>query len=233
MGSSPEELKRAAAEAALGFVESDMVLGLGTGSTVRHLLDLLGDAVRAGTLTGIVGVPTSIQTDTRAREVGIDLMGLGDGRSPHLTIDGADEVSPMLDLIKGMGGALLREKMVAQASDRLVIIADSSKLVQRLGSLSPLPIEIVEWGMKSHVAFMEELGAAVSVRTAADGSTVRSDNGNLFLDCRFPGGIDDPADLDAKLAGRAGIVDSGFFLGMADAVVVASESGVSTMTREA
>lgn len=233
MGSSPEALKRAAASAALGFVRSDMVLGLGTGSTVRHLLDLLADSLRMGRLTGVVGVPTSIQTETRALELGIDLIGLGDAPSPHLTIDGADEVSPDLDLIKGMGGALLREKMVAQASDRLVIIADSSKLVQRLGSLSPLPIEVVEWGMRSHVTFMEGLGAVVTVRTAADGSAVRSDNGNLFLDCRFPGGIDDPAELDASLAGRAGVVESGFFLGIADTVVVAAESGVRTMAREA
>lgn len=208
-----------------------MVVGLGTGSTVKHLLDLLGDALREGVLTGVVGVPTSIQTETRARELGIDLIGLEEGRTPDLTIDGADEISPSLDLIKGMGGALLREKMVAQASDRLVIIADSSKLVEKLGTVSPLPIEVVEWGMRSHIDFMAGRGADVSVRTAADGAAVRSDNGNLFLDCRFPDGIEDPVDLDARLASRAGVVDSGFFLGMADTVVVAVDGGVRTLER--
>ena len=235
MQSSPDadELKRAAARAALSFVESDMVLGLGTGSTVRHLVCALGEALREGTLTGIVGVPTSVRTETQAREVGIELVELGEGRSPDLTIDGADEVSPTLDLIKGMGGALLREKMVAQASKRVVIIADASKLVDRLGTVSPLPLEVLEWGIGAHVAFLEAHGARVAVRETPAGAPARSDNGNLFLDCTFQGGIDDPAALDARLAARAGIVDSGLFLDVADTAVIASESGVRTLTRDA
>ncbi len=233
VSADPEDLKRASARAALSFVESGMVLGLGTGSTVRHLLELLGAALRSGALSDIVGVPTSLQTEARAREEGIDLVELGRGGFPDLTIDGADEVSPELDLVKGMGGALLREKMVAQASRRVVIIADRGKLVDRLGTRSPLPVEVIEWGLRSHVAFLESEGAAVSVRSSAEGVPVRSDNGNLFLDCRFPSGIPDPRGLELALSSRAGIVGSGLFLGIADVAVIASEEGVRTMTRPA
>ena len=228
---SPDALKRAAAEAALAHVRSGMVLGLGTGSTVRHLVELLGEAVRAGRLRDLVAVPTSVRTETQARAVGIELVGLGDRPRIDLTIDGADEVSPELDLIKGMGGALLREKMVAQASDRFVIIADAGKLVDRLGTSSPLPVEVVEWSYPSHVPFLEATGARVSLRTEADGRPVRSDNGNLFLDCRFPDGIVDPAGLDRALAGRAGVVDSGLFLGLAHAALIASDDGVKLLER--
>ena len=226
-------LKRAAAKVALSYVRSGMVLGLGTGSTVRHLLDMLGEAVRSGRLRDIIAVPTSVQTEVRAEEVGIELMGLGDHAALDLTIDGADEVSPELDLLKGMGGALLREKMVAQASERVVIIADASKVVERLGTVSPLPVEVVEWGMDAHVHFLEELGATVALRRSGEGAPVRSDNGNFFLDCRFPDGIADTRDLEAGLAARAGIVESGLFLGIAHEVLIASEEGVRSMQRGA
>ena len=229
---SQDELKRAAAEVALSRVESGMILGLGTGSTVRHLLDLLGDKIRAGELTDVVGVPTSIRTEIQARDAGIALVGLGDRGGLDLTIDGADEVSPELDLIKGMGGALLREKMVAQASDTLLIIADESKLVDRLGTVSPLPVEIVDWGADAQASYLEALGADVSVRRSTDGTPLRSDNGNLFLDCRFPDGIDDPVGLEAALAARAGVVETGLFLGLADEAVVASRRGVVEMRRD-
>jgi ribose 5-phosphate isomerase A len=231
VSADPERLKRAAAESALTLVRSDMVLGLGTGSTIRHLLELLGEAIRSGRLARVVGVPTSEQTRSRARDAGIELVEFGAGVAPDLTIDGADEVSPSLDLIKGMGGALLREKMVAQASDRLVIIVDERKIVERLGTVSPLPVEVVGWGMHAHIGFLETLGALVSIREDATGGVVLSDNGNAFFDCRFPEGIDDPAELDRRLARRAGIVDTGLFLGMADEVLIASDAGVRTMTR--
>jgi len=221
-----EALKRRAAEAAFAYIESDMVLGLGTGSTVAHLLDLLGEAVATGTLRGIVAVPTSVRTETRARELGIELIGLADRPSLDLTIDGADEVSPSLELIKGGGGALLREKMVAQASGRVVIIADEAKAVERLGTTFPLPVEVVRWGWESHVRFLEGWGAKVVLRRSADGDPVQSDNGQLLLDCRFEGGIADPAALEAALAARAGVVETGLFLGIANEALIASESGV-------
>lgn len=226
-----EALKRKAAERALDFVESGMVLGLGTGSTVAHFLDLLGMKLAAGALVDIVGVPTSVRTGRESRQAGITIIGLADRDRIDLTIDGADEVSPALDLVKGMGGALLREKMVAQASDRVVIIADASKIVDRLGTLSPLPVEVVDWGQGGHIRFLEAQGASVSMRMMEDGPPQKSDNGNLILDCRFADGIPGPAALDQELHNRAGVVETGLFLGMVHAVVVAGEDGIHVMER--
>jgi ribose 5-phosphate isomerase A len=227
-----EGLKRRAAEHALAYVEPGMVLGLGTGSTVAHFTELLGDALRSGELSDIVCVPTSERTERAARAAGIELVGLGDRPSLDLAIDGADEVSPDVDLIKGMGGALLREKMVAQASQRFVVIADAGKRVERLGTRSPLPLEVVEWGIQAHVRFLRALGADVEVRSGRGGKPVRSDNGNLFLECRFPGGIEDPLGLERMLAGRAGVVETGLFLGLASEAVIAGEDGVRVLRRE-
>jgi len=231
MNVAADQLKRAAAEAAFAHVQTGMVLGLGTGSTVRPLLKLLGDALASGSLTDIVGVPTSIDTEVQARAVGIELIGLSDRPAIDLTIDGADEVTPELDLIKGAGGALLREKMVAQASRQLIIIADASKSVDRLGVVSPVPVEVIPWELKAQVRFLESWGAEVEVRQSNDGNPLESDNGLLFLDCRFPGGIDDPVRLESAIQARAGIVESGLFLGLADEAVIASESGVEVRRR--
>ena len=226
-----EAWKRAAAAEALAQVQSGMVLGLGTGSTVAHFLELLGARIESGELTDIVGVPSSIRTGREARAAGIPLTGLADHPHLDLAVDGADEVTPQLDLIKGMGGALLREKMVAQASDRLVIIVDSGKAVERLGTRSALPVEVVDWGWSGHVAFLEARGAAVQVRRFEDGPPFKSDNGNLILDCRFAEGIADPAALEAGLRARAGLVETGLFLGMADEAILAGPEGISRLRR--
>lgn len=228
---SQDELKHAAAVEALGSVRSGMVLGLGTGSTVRHLVALLGEAIASGRITDVVGVPTSFRTEMQAREVGIPLVALGDRPRVDLTIDGADEISPSLDLVKGLGGALLREKMVAQASERFLVISDESKLVERLGTRAPLPVEVVEWALVAQRRFLESTGAEVTLRVGADGEPVRSDNGNVFLDCRYAEGIVDPVELERRLAYRAGVVDSGLFLDMADLAVVAGAGGVRTLRR--
>jgi ribose 5-phosphate isomerase A len=226
-----DDLKRAAAEEALRSIRSGMTVGLGTGSTVRHFVDLLGAALVAGSLRDVVGVPTSVQTRVQALEVGIPLVGLGEREWLDVTVDGADEVSPGLDLIKGLGGALLREKMVAQASRRFLVITDDSKLVGRLGELCPLPVEVVDWALEAQIRFLERTGASVALRRTPDGAPVRSDNGNVFLDCRYPDGIPEPAELEGTLAYRAGVLDCGLFLGMADSVVVASSDGVRTLSR--
>ena len=234
MALTPQEaLKRQAAERALEYVESGMVLGLGTGSTVAHFLDLLATKLSQGALSDIVGVPTSIWTGREARKAGIELIGLADREKVDLTVDGADEVSPDLDLIKGMGGALLREKMVAQASHHVVIIADGSKAVDRLGTLSLLPVEVSEWASGTHAKFLEGLGAEVETRRSEDALPLRSDNGNLILDCRFPDGIDDPAGLDIMLQKRAGIVETGLFLGLADVAILAFADGIQVRERHA
>jgi ribose 5-phosphate isomerase A len=209
-----------------------MVLGLGTGSTVRHFVELLGEALRSGALTDIVGVPTSERTREQATTEGIPLVGLAHTRWLDLTVDGADEISPELDLIKGLGAALLREKMVAQASRRLVIISDDAKLVDRLGTRAPLPVEVVDWAVDAQARFLEETGARAVLRVGTSGDAVHSDNGNVFLDCHYEGGIDDPEALERVLMYRAGVVDTGFFLGMASEVVVGSADGVRRMTRE-
>jgi ribose 5-phosphate isomerase A len=222
--------KRRAAEAALHQVRSGMVLGLGTGSTVAHLLDHLASALMARTLTDVVGVPTSTQTERRAKELGIPLVGIADRDHIDLTIDGADEISPTLDLIKGGGGALLREKMVAQASDRVVIIADAGKRVERLGSTFALPVEVVPWGWDSHVRFLSEWGGRASLRLV-DRSPATTDNGLWVLDCRFPEGIEDPPALEDALARRAGVVETGLFLGLAHEALVATPHGVDTLLR--
>ena len=226
-----ESLKRQAAVRALEYVESGMVLGLGTGSTIAHFLDLLETKLSQGVLSDIVGVPTSIWTDREARKAGIEIIGLADRAKVDLTVDGADEVSPGLDLIKGLGGALLREKMVAQASHHVVIIADGSKAVDRLGTVSPLPVEIVDWAAGTHTTFMESMGAEVETRFADDGIPLRSDNGNLLLDCRFPDGIENPAALDAALQSRAGVVETGLFLGIADVAILAFAEGIEVRER--
>ncbi len=226
-----EGLKRRAAEAALGQVRSGMVLGLGTGSTVAHLLDLLAEALASKALSDIVGVPTSVQTERRAKQLGIPLIGLADRDRIDLTIDGADEISPSLDLIKGGGGALLREKMVAQASTRVVIIADAAKRVERLGTTFALPIEVVRWEWQTHVRFLHDWGADAALRVGPDGQPVASDNGQIFLDCRFPGGIEDAAALENALARRAGVVETGLFLDLADEAIIASPHGVETIRR--
>ena len=226
-----EALKRAAAERALGWVQSGMRLGLGTGSTVAHFLDALGESLRAGALSRIVGVPTSVRTEQRARALGIPLAELHEALPIDLTVDGADEVDPGLDLVKGLGGALLREKMVAQASRRLVIMVDDSKRVRRLGTRAPLPVEVTRFGWRAHVPFLEALGCEPTLRLGADGSPYVTDNGNHMLDCRFPAGMDNPGAVEDALRRRAGVVEIGLFLGMASAVVVAAADGVKVLER--
>ena len=226
-----DSFKRSAAAEAVAQVRSGMVLGLGTGSTAAYFLQLLGAKIESGELQDIVGVASSIRTGREARTAGIPLTGLAEHPRLDLAVDGADEVTPELDLIKGMGGALLREKMVAQASDRFVIIADSSKAVGRLGSRSALPVEVVDWGWSGHVAFLEAQGARVEVRSFDDGPPFKSDNGNLILDCSFPEGIADPAALEAGLRARAGVVGTGLFLGMADEAILAGPEGITRLRR--
>ncbi|MFI5279594.1 MAG: ribose-5-phosphate isomerase RpiA [Gemmatimonadales bacterium] len=226
-----ERLKRAAAARAVPFITSGTVIGLGTGSTVRPLLELLGERIAKGDVTDIVAVPTSEDTATRCRSLGIPLTTLDENPRLALAIDGADEIGPGLDLIKGLGGALLREKLVALAAKRFMVIADESKRVRRLGTRAPLPVEVVPFGWTTHTAFFERLGATPALRLGADGEPYRTDGGNYVVDCRFPRGIKDPRALARALARRPGIVEDGLFLGMAQIAFVASSKGVRQLTR--
>ncbi len=231
LGAALEGLKREAAREALSRVESGMRLGLGTGSTMAHFLDLLGEALASGTLTDIVGVPTSLRTAEHAGRLSIPLGSLHELQPLDLAVDGADEVDPKLDLVKGLGGALLREKMVVQAARRFVVIADDSKVVPRLGTRSPLPVEVVPFSWESHIGLLRELGGDPILRVEDGGVPVKTDNGNLMLDVHFPNGIAHPDALEAALLPRAGIVDTGLFLGMAGEAILAGDQGIQVRTR--
>lgn len=211
------------------YVQSGMTVGLGTGSTADFFLVALGAAIKAGSLANIRGVPTSRQSENRAREVGIPLATLAECPKPDVTIDGADEVAPNLDLIKGLGGALLREKVVAQNSVRLIIIADASKTVSHLGSKSMLPVEVAQFGHEIHVPFFRSLGARPELRLTPAGSPFITDNGNFIYDLRFPSGIADADALQEELKKRAGVVETGLFLHIASIAIIADQDKIEIL----
>ena len=223
-----DDLKRHAAEAALAYVEDGMRLGLGTGSTAAHFVSLLGKRVAQG--LHVTGVPTSEATADLARRAGVPLASLDDMPELDLAVDGADEIGPGLALIKGGGGALLREKIVANASRRMIVIADAAKQVPELGAF-PLPVEIVAFGMSATVLAVErvaiELGLAPAIDLRRrDGEVFVTDSGNRILDASF-GRIPDPEALAHRLAAIPGVVEHGLFLGFADLALIASANGVA------
>ena len=225
-----DKQKQAAAEEAAAMVQSGMVVGLGTGSTAAFAIDVLIRRVREG--LDIVAIPTSERSAAQAREGGIRLVDFSAHRRLDLTIDGADEILPgPLHLVKGLGGALLREKIVAAASSRLVIIADESKLVDRLGSRAPVPVEVVPFGWQTTADRIARLGCAPELRRGPDSTPFHTDGGNLILDCGF-GPIADPAALERSLGQVVGVVETGLFIGMASTALVASNSGVGRLDRE-
>jgi len=226
-----DELKQQAASFAVDFVESGMVVGLGTGSTTHFALLRLAELIRSGRLRDILGIPSSLRTESAAREFGIPLTDLEAHPLIDITIDGADEVDPELNLIKGGGGALLREKVLAQATRRNVIIVDESKLAPRLGTKWALPVEVVPFARPSEERFIASMGAAVTLRSR-DGRPVATDQGNLLLDAAF-GPMENPAAIAEQLNGRAGIVEHGLFLGLARDVIVAGKEGIRHLTRRA
>jgi len=225
------ELKQQAAWRAVDFVESGMVVGLGHGSTAIFAVRCIAELLHSGRLSNILGVPTSIQVEEAARQLGIPLTTLDEHPIVDLTIDGADEVDPDLNLIKGGGGALLREKIVAQASRREIIVVDESKLSPALGTHWPVPVEIVPFGWRTQVAYLESLGAQPILRQNSDGTPFVTDQDNLILDCRF-GPIPDSAQLAIQMSERAGIVEHGLFVGLATDVIVASDEGIRHLRRD-
>jgi ribose 5-phosphate isomerase A len=227
---APERHKQAAAERAVEFVTSGMIVGLGSGSTAGFAIWRIGALLRDGVLRDLLGVPTSAATEAEARRLGIPIAEPGWQGAIDLTIDGADEVDPALDLIKGGGGALLREKIVAQASRREIIVADQTKLSPRLGTRRAVPVEVLGFGWRSQARYLESLGARVSLRSRPDGAPFASDQGNLILDCAF-GPIPQPAGLAAELGSRAGILEHGLFLGLATELIVAGHAGITHRTR--
>lgn len=222
---STEALKRAAAERAAELVESGMAVGLGTGSTAALAVRRIGQRLSEGGLREILGVATSGSTARLAADLGIPLADLADLPDLDLTVDGADEVAPDGGLIKGGGGALLREKIVAQASRRVAIAVDASKLSGALGQRHRLPVAVAAFGWRGQARFLESLGAEVRLRRGPSGDPFTTEDGCLVLDCDF-GPIADPAALAGQLDARAGVFEHGLFLGLATELVVGRPSGV-------
>jgi ribose 5-phosphate isomerase A len=214
------EAKRQAAIEAVSHIASGMVVGLGSGSTAAFALEELARRLGAGELRDIVGIPTSNATHQQAVLLGVPLGTLEEHPVVDLTIDGADEVDPDGELIKGMGGALLREKIVATASRRLIIVVDESKLVPRLGTRAPLPVEVVAFGASTQLGALRALGADPVIRREPDGLPYRTDEGHLLIECRFADGIASPATVARVLRARPGVVETGLFLGMHPTVIV-------------
>jgi ribose 5-phosphate isomerase A len=225
------QYKQQAAAEAVGFIESGMVVGLGHGSTAVFAVRRIAEFLKTGRLKAIFGVPCSAQAQAEARQLGIPLTTLEEHPIIDVTIDGADEVDPQLDLIKGGGGALLREKIVAQASNREIIVVDESKMVPVLGTNKALPVEVCTFGWHTQREYLRSIGARVAVRMKVDGTSFNTDQGNLILDCAF-GPINQPAALAALLSARAGIVGHGLFLGLATDVIVAGPDGIRHLRRQ-
>jgi len=221
-------LKAQAAKAALEYVRDGMVLGLGTGSTTEYFIDFLGELLKSGELKDILAVPTSQKTADMMQRLGIAQTSLSIHRKLDLAVDGADEVDGELNLIKGLGKALLREKIVEIHAERFVVIVDESKLVSRLGSKGPLPVEIVQFESDAHVRWLGTLGCRAELWLERDGSPIVTDNGNYLARCWFDrkGGIMDIYELAQQLDKRPGIVEHGLFLDMASEVIVAGEKGI-------
>jgi ribose 5-phosphate isomerase A len=223
--------KQQAAERGVEFVQSGMVVGLGTGSTAIFATRRMAQLLRDGELKDIIGFATSKAVWHEAQRLRIPMMAEEMPRAIDITIDGADEVDPDLNLIKGGGGALLREKIAAQASRRVTIVVDDNKLSPRLGTRHSLPLEVLPFGWLSQFRYIESLGAKVEARLNPDGSPFITDSGNMILDCDF-GPIANPLELAAELSLRAGIVEHGLFLGLAKEAIVAGRDGVHHITRK-
>jgi ribose 5-phosphate isomerase A len=222
-------LKQQAASEALGFVKSGMVLGLGTGSTTHYFIQMLGEKLQAGELKDIRAVTTSERSTQQAGSLGIPLVTLNEYPKLDLAVDGADEVDPQLNLIKGLGRALLREKIVEIHARRFVVIVDDTKLVPKLGR-GPLPVEIVQFEAAAQVKWLNTLDSRAEL-WLEEGSPIVTDNGNYLVRCWFEDGIPDPYHLARSLADRPGIVEHGLFLGMASQVVVAAQDGIRLLER--
>jgi ribose 5-phosphate isomerase A len=225
------QLKQQAAEHAIQYIHSGMIIGLGAGSTAVLALRKIAELLKTGELHDILGIPCSKVIEEEAIQLGIPLTTLEQHPVIEVTIDGADEVDPQLNLIKGGGGALLREKIVAQATKREIIIVDESKLSPALGTHWAVPVEVLIFGHGSQKHFLESIGAQVKVRQKADGSTFFTDQGNYIFDCNF-GAMSNPNAIAAQLNGRAGIVEHGLFLGIAADVIVAGADGIRHLQRK-
>jgi len=226
-----EELKKEVAKKALEFIEDDMVVGLGTGSTTAHFIRYLGKLIMEEELEDVYGVPTSYQSRLLAVENGIPVVGLDEVDAIDIAVDGADEVDPHLNLIKGRGAALTMEKIIEYRAGTFLVLVDESKLVGRLGERMPVPLEVIPAAWRAIAEEVEVFNAEAELRMAAkkDGPVI-TDNGNFILDVRFHH-IDDPLDLEIELNNIPGVVENGIFADIADIVLVGTKEGVKRMER--
>ncbi len=222
-----DELKRKAAEKAVEAVKSGMVVGLGTGSTAVHAVRAIGKMLQAGDLHDIIAIPTSEVTAREADKWQIPLTTLDEHPVIDVTIDGADEIAPNLDLIKGLGGALLREKIVAASSRQFIIVADDRKIVTQLGTRAPIPVEVIPFAKRPVTTFLESLTKEVVLRMK-DEQPLVTDEGNLILDC-FVDGMEDTVLLDQMIRSQPGVVEHGLFLGLATRAIVATSDGIQVL----
>jgi ribose 5-phosphate isomerase A len=227
---SQDELKREVGFRAAALIEDGMMLGLGTGSTVRYLLEAIAERRGRGELVRIVGVPTSEDTRRRSEALGIPLGDLTAFPRLDLALDGADEVDPTLNLIKGLGGALLREKIVVTAAADFIALVDESKRVDRLGRQAPLPVEIDPFSLGIQLPFLRDLGCDPRLRLGPAGGPLRTDGGHVVVDCYFPEGIDDSHALADRLDSRPGVLEHGLFLDCTSQVLVATPSGCQILS---
>ena len=229
---SMNELKKQSAVEAVKQIKSGDVVGLGTGSTAYFAVEEVGRLLKEGLLHDIVGVATSIETDTHARALNIPMVSIDEVESIDIAIDGADEVDPELQLIKGKGAALLREKSTEILTSRFVVIVDESKIVKKLGTKDALPVEIVPFGWKQTQKRLLKFGEPVLRPSKEDPSKpLVTDNGNYIIDLRFPNGIDHPEVVDREIKQITGVVDHGLFINMATTVIVAAKDGIKVMTK--
>ncbi len=225
-----ERFKMQSAKEAVSHIKSGMVVGLGTGSTVKYALEFLGKMIRDGELKDIVGIPSSRETEKISIEQGIPLGDLKEYSEIDVTVDGADEVDNDLNLIKGGGGALLREKIIAQASKRNIIIVDETKITERLGTRFYLPVEVIPFGYGTEERFLKSIGAHVKLRLKEDSTPFETDQGNYILECNL-GPIEDIEGLSNILDARAGIMAHGLFIGLATDVIVSGAGGIRHIKR--
>ncbi len=228
--SDQEKLKAQAGEYAVKLIRNNMIVGLGTGSTVKYFMQGLAEKIQNSKLKNIKGIPSSRQTEKIARELNIPLTSFDEYQTIDITIDGADEVDPDFNLIKGGGGALLREKIMAQASKRFVIIIDESKYTSKLGSIFVVPVEVLPYALPLEMKFLKETGAKIKIRKLSNGAYFKTDQENYILDCNFSL-IEDPQKLSEALNMRAGILEHGLFLSVSTDVIIATDHEVRHLTK--
>ncbi|MCF8240697.1 MAG: ribose-5-phosphate isomerase RpiA [Melioribacteraceae bacterium] len=226
-----ENLKKEAAEKAVEFVKPGMVLGLGTGSTAKYATLRIGELIRDGKLENILAIPTSDRTAELAAEVNIPLTDLVKNPKIDITIDGADEIEPSLNVIKGGGGAHLREKLVAQSSKKMIVVADESKLSDKLGEKWAVPVEVLKIAVETESIFLKSIGAEIKMRKNENDENFITDLGNFIIDADF-GVIENPYQLAGKMNSRAGIVEQGLFLDLVGIVIIAGKDGVRILEKK-